>query len=820
MTLLRSCGRFSEGIHQAERWLSHDQQNEHAHRLLMSLHLEDGSLSAALTQYERCADNLRTVFQSEPSAETKEFYAKIREGTVTTTLRRPVYVTTGNLPNLTTKLIGRIEEIGAVERALDSSRAVTVTGAGGSGKTTLALEIGHKVLRNYTDGVWFANVATVDDPALVAARIAESLGLQIRFTQPSPETISGLVGRQQLLLILDNCEHVLAACAQLVDCLSKSCPNVSILATSREPLGLASETVYRLPCLSYPGSTSELSPVKLESFDAVRLFLDRARRVVPDFHISKENASLVANICEGVDGLPLALEMAGSLVEALEVKDISRRVRSDTVNFQAVHRGANVRHKDLTTLVDWSYRLLTKEERMLLRRLSVFRGGWTVEAAEAVCGEASACCDVVGTLVGLVNKSLVQPHESGRYRMLEPIRQFAQKRLLSEDTPHDVEARHCAWCLVFARDTSEGLYTNRQNESFASLDSDYSNICKAIEFAISAGDHTTIFSFGGSLYWYWFIRERVHEGLGYLTNAIRSIIMPRNSIEARGLAAAGYLCWWIDRQDTGAAYAQSAMKWADSEGDDDLQAFVNMAAAMAESPAKTPGVLARIERYWENSLRLYRSLDNAWGVVQGLLSTAVLQIHSNRPTELRDYDMATRRLLEATEVAGSIDDQIDIGKANYWMATIDATCDHDMAKASTRLRENLDVNRNRRAPVDVALSMAALGQIELEGENPYASLGFLRDSLDLLRKCDSDGNTVFVLHVMAYALHLFGDTARAIRLMSFVRSSRRKRHSHSKHCDRWLSLRKQDTEEAVFEENVCAGKKMTLADAIELAEST
>jgi non-specific serine/threonine protein kinase len=346
-----------------------------------------------------------------------------------------------NLPLPVTSFIGREREIDEVKRLLATTRLLTLTGAGGCGKTRLALEVAADALGAYPDGVWLVELAALADPrsalvpALVPWAVASAVGARERPGSTVTDSLVDHLRTRTLLLVLDNCEHVVGAAAQLVDALLRSCPGLRILATSREALGSAGETTWRVPSLAAPprSAAGELPLEHLTRYEAVRLFVDRARAALPGFAVTDQSAPALAEICRRLDGIPLAIELAAARVRVFSVEQIAARLDDRFRLLTAGQRTAMPRRRTLRATVDWSYALLSEPERALLRRLSVFAGGWAFEAAEAVAaGDGIHPYAVLDLLAQLVDKSLVIAEElrgAVRYRLLETIRQYARDRL-------------------------------------------------------------------------------------------------------------------------------------------------------------------------------------------------------------------------------------------------------------------------------------------------------------------------------------------------------------------------------------------------------
>jgi predicted ATPase/class 3 adenylate cyclase len=371
-----------------------------------------------------------------------------------------------NLPVQLTSFIGRKREMAEVKRLLAESRLLTLTGSGGCGKTRLALQVAADLLEEFPEGVWLVELAPLADPGLVPQAVASVLGLREEPGRSLTATLTDALRARSLLLVLDNCEHLLSACAQLVESLLHACPQLRVLASSREGLGIGGEQTYPVPSLSLPDPQRLPALDELQEYEAVRLFAERAGLSQPRFAVTAANAPSVVQVCRRLDGIPLAIELAAARMKALPVEKIAERLDDCFRLLTGGSRTALPRQQTLRALIDWSYNLLSEPERTLLRRVSVFAGGWTLEAAEAVCAGEAECAgappgplpgikawEVIDLLTSLVEKSLVMYEEQGgeaRYRLLETVRQYARDRLLETGEAAAVRGRHRDWCLALA----------------------------------------------------------------------------------------------------------------------------------------------------------------------------------------------------------------------------------------------------------------------------------------------------------------------------------------------------------------------------------
>jgi predicted ATPase/DNA-binding CsgD family transcriptional regulator len=395
-----------------------------------------------------------------------------------------------NLPAQVTRFFGREADTEKLKTCLAEHRLVTLTGPGGVGKTRLSLHAAANVLDSFRDGVWFADLAPLSDPALVAQQVAASVGLRDEPGLTIWDTLSHFLRARQALLVLDNCEHLLEACAQLADGLLRQCPSVTIMTSSREPLRLAGEAVFVVPSLPFPVTTLTPDAGSLADYASVRLFVDRARLVLPDYDVTTTNAAAVARVCQRLDGIPLAIEMAAARVNTLTAVQLADRLDDAFRVLASGSRTALPRHKTLRATIDWSYALLTDTERLLLQRLSVFAGGCTLEAAEAVCSsEDLEPGAVMSVLAALAAKSMVvadrRQGEPARYRLLETVRQYAREKLDGAGEGTRLRRCHRDYFLSLAETNFPKLQTNERAAWTPKLLVEQDNFRQTLEWSLS-----------------------------------------------------------------------------------------------------------------------------------------------------------------------------------------------------------------------------------------------------------------------------------------------------------------------------------------------
>ena len=445
-----------------------------------------------------------------------------------------------NLPIALTSFIGRDRELREVARLLDRNRLVTLTGAGGSGKTRLAVEAATARLGAAHDGVWLVELAGLGDPALVPDAIASALDLTLPSQRPALEGLGAQLSQSRRLLILDNCEHLVAACAVVAEHLLGACSELRILATSREPLRVPGEVTWRVPSLTLPAPGRSVKPAELASYESVRLFCERAGDVASGFALGDANAGAVAEICLRLDGMPLALELAAARVGALSPAQIAERLGDCLAVLTAGSRSALDRQQTLRATLSWSHALLTSNERALFRRLGVFAGTFALEAAEEVAaGEGVDERQVADLLGRLVDKSLVvaeQDADGYRYRLLEPMRQYARELLVEANEATTVEARHHAFYLELARAADPERTSAGPIVAAGRLEADHDNLRAALGWALRHEPQQAL-RLAVHMWPMWMAGSHFQEGSRWLQAALAAAPAP-TALRAEALRAA------------------------------------------------------------------------------------------------------------------------------------------------------------------------------------------------------------------------------------------------------------------------------------------
>ena len=466
---------------------------------------------------------------------------------------RSLEATPNNLPQQMTSFIGRDREANELARAIAQSRLVTVVGTGGIGKTRLSVQVAANLVDDFPDGVWLVELAALSDARLVPQAVASVLGVTESTARSLAEALASYVRERRLLIILDNCEHLIDACARLARQLLEAGAQLRILATSREPLHVGGETLYALPALALPSIAQRPTPAALLQSDAARLFIDRAAAVYPSFAPSAANATAIATICRRVDGIPLALELAAARVRAMPVDTIASRLDDRFRLLTGGDRTGLPRQRTLRALIDWSHELLTEAEAALFRRLAVFAGSFTLDAAEAIGeGDPVAANDVVDTLTQLVEKSLVDREAAGdHYRLLETVRQYAFEKLDAAGETRARRTRHLEFYLAFAERARPEIVGPDQAQWLARLDAERENLLAAHAWSCEAdlaSEHGL--RLVSALRRYWIFRGLPRLGYRITREALACASAQRsNALRCDALLDAGQLGSYMGRYD-------------------------------------------------------------------------------------------------------------------------------------------------------------------------------------------------------------------------------------------------------------------------------
>lgn len=641
-----------------------------------------------------------------------------------------------NLPAPLTNFIGREREIAELLQLVPAARLLTLTGAGGCGKTRLALEVAARLRERFPDGVWQVDLSPLTDPALVTQAVASVFGIREGPHHPLSAALPGYLRNRHTLLVLDNCEHLIAACAHLADTLLRAADRLFMLATSREGLGIAGETVWRVPSLSLPDPAHGPAETLLRH-DAVRLFIERASAVDPTFSINAANAAVVADVCVRLDGIPLALELAAARVKVLSIAQIQARLHDRFRLLTGSSRTAVARQRTLEATVEWSYRLLSGAERRLIRRLSVFAGGWTLEAAEEVTAEdASERDDVLESLSRLVDKSLVNVDSDSdgnrRYHFLETVRQYARERLFEAGEAERVRNRHLAYFHALVRRAAPELTSAEQVVWLHRLQREHDNLRLALEWCLEPPDRGVQgMELAEALGWFWLKRGYLREGQAWLERALAKSDGAPPVLRARTLMTLGFVQFFRGDLDRSEALLEQSAALGRTEDDLDIVAFSIGIGAMA---ALERGDVAASARLAAESLAAARASTHPATQGVPLSCLAYLALHEG------DYDRAGLLLEEALDCSRRQGEKWGMGISLFDLALL-RVLQHRHDEARALAAEGIGLYTEFGDPLGIAWHLGILSAAEA-AEGRMLRAARLRGAMEGLH--DSVGATIQV----------------------------------------------------------------------------
>ncbi len=595
------------------------------------------------------------------------------------------------LPVELSSLVGRGREVAEINRLLaeGNNRLISLTGPGGAGKTRLAAAAASEAAKAFQDGVRWVGLASLSDPDLVAQAVARAVEVREQPGLSLIDTLAEALRDKRLLLVLDNCEHLIEACARFVHTMLASCIHLHVLATSREALGVAGEATWRIPPLAVPEADHPLSVGEAEGYEAIALFVERARARLSTFSLTPQNAGVVAEICRELDGMPLAIELAAVRVPMLSVGQIAERLERPLELLSAGARTAEPRQRTLRGTLSWSHELLSEPERGLFRRLSAFAGGWTLAAAEVVgSGESIEQEEVLDLLSGLVDKSLVaagsETRDGLRYRMLEPVRQYARELLDKGGEAERVRERHAQYYLALAREAEPNLSGTRQAEWLGRLEREHDNLRAALGWAIEGGNAELALRLTGALERFWWVGGHLSEGRHWLGRGLAANVALPASVRAKALNDAGWMALYQHDLDRAVTLLEESVALFEEVGDERSVAtsLFNLGHAMLHKGDKE-----RLATLCDEAEGLARGkFTDPWAAAELLVllgMSALYEGNHGRAVALLEESMASFRNLGDTQ-------RVTLCVTHLWMAELEGG---DPERAAALVSENLRLLR-------------------------------------------------------------------------------------------------------------------------------
>ena len=612
-----------------------------------------------------------------------------------------------NLPLELSSFVGREKELTEVKRLLESTRLLTLTGSGGCGKTRLALAAASELVEEFEDGVWLVELASLADPSLMPQSVASTLGIREQPGRSPTEALSDYLGSRKVLLLLDNCEHLVEACAELAEALLHSCPELRVLTTSREALSITGEVAWLVPSLSLPDLRRLPAVESLPRYESARLFVERAAAVKPTFTLTEQNAVAVAQVCYRLDGIPLAIELAAARAKVLPVEQIADRLNDSFRLLVAGSRTAMPRHRTLHATMDWSHELLSLEERALFRRLSVFAGGLTLEAAESVCtGGGLEQGEVLESLSHLVDKSLVIMREEGgegRYRLLETVRQYAREKLSESGEAEQVRERHAGYYLALAEEAEPELKGAGQVAWLERLERERDNLRAAMDWLLERGELEEVARLGWALWLFWGIRAHFAEGRLWMEQALSargSAVMPAYA-RAKTLYVAGMMAnYQGDHRSAEPLVGESLGLFRELED----KLGTAYALSNAGFAASGQGHHQRAITLNEESVHLFLEVGEKWGAAIQFCFLAVAW------RDQGDHERARRLAVRGLALSREVGERQTLCAALYTLATL-AQTEGDHPRTRDLFEEGLTLSAELGNEADVAHCLEGLASI-------------------------------------------------------------------------------------------------------------
>ena len=740
IVFLEKQGDYRSAIRCAERLLRSDPLREETHRQLIRLHALTGDRTSARRVYQTCVRVLQRELEVEPSPETRAVYAESqkKQASPAHPVARPK-PRAGNLPSYLTSFIGRRDELEHLKHVLlppgaseSATRLLTLTGAGGCGKTRLAVQAACCLAASFSGGVWFVDVATLADPALIPQAIVAALGIQERPGRDPLERIADHLRAKEALLVLDSCECWVVPCARIVEQLLRACPRQQIMATSRQKLSVAGERVLPVSPLSLPDG-DDLSPDALLRSDAIRLFVDRACSSWPTFNLGGDNAAPILQICQRLDGLPLAIELAAARVGLLAPTQIAARLDKAFQLLSSVSPSTPPRHHTLRATLDWSYQSLSEPERILFQRLSVFAGSFALEAVEVVCADQEEpagllTSEILDPFSALVDKSLVvvsdwqQGHEL-RYRLLQPTWQYASEKLMASDDIERVRQRHLEFFLSLAEEAEHHFTHAEQVAWFNRLMAEHDNLMAALDWSLARNGLTEALRLTGALWYFWLARGYYAAGVGRLMQAI---LLTQTAAPSRARAKA----LWA----AGAIFLWSTSDWC------------------------------RARPLLEESLAVGRELGDK-SIMSGALGTLGATAYGQG-----DYAAARSFLTESLALLRELDDKHSLGWSLAYLGDL-ALLEHDREQAHRLYAEGIASFKQIGDINSMAYPVRRLGMMALEKDEYEQASSLFKESLMLNREVGYPKGVSACLEALAGVALRQGQLIHAARLFGAAEAS-------------------------------------------------
>ncbi len=650
-----------------------------------------------------------------------------------------------NIPFQLTNFIGREEEIKQIKNLIQQTHLLTLTGPGGGGKTRLALQVSADIIDDFANGVWIAELASLLDPGLLPQAIAQAIGIQEQPKQSPEDTLIDFLQDKNMLIILDNCEHIVEHCANLSEKLLINCPGLKIIATSREELRCRGEQTHRIQSLKIPNPKEKISLEKLYEYEAVILFIERAIAVNSKFTVNEDNAHALAEICYQLDGIPLAIELAASKVTVLSVEKLNIRLDDRFKLLTGGKRTAMPRQQTLRALIDWSYDLLLEQEKLLWGRLSVFAGGWTMEAAEAICSDEKIRAEeVLDLLSNLTEKSIIIfDDEKERYRMLESIRQYGMDKLSETGDRKVISRNHLKYYMKFAESAEVKLIGSEMKTWLGKLDEDSGNFEKALLLSSEKVYNEEVLRLAGALGYYWKIRGHFSAGSRWLENVLLNSPEVINSARGKALCLAGILARHQGEYEKAVKYNEESLRLSREIQD---EKGIALSLNSLGNVANDLGKYEQAQKFYEESLSLNHEISDKRTVASSLNNLGNVAIHQGYFEQARKFyeDSLTlqRKISDKRGIAESLN---NLGNVEW--------CMENYKEAQKFYEESLALFNEMSDNGGKADSLTNLGNIAFVRENFEQAQKIYEECLSLFRKIGDKRGIAYTLNSLGSTSH-------------------------------------------------------------------